>query len=351
VTKEELTSAFDCNGPGISGNLFGLPFAPEHSSIVILPLPWEVTVTYHAGTAKAPKAILDASSQIDLAVKDIPDAWKLGLSMMPLPVHIFEENVKYRELAVTHIRNLEAGKKFQTDDPVVSQINEASERLNIYVKSATQKWLAEKKLVGLLGGDHSTPLGYFRALSECYDRFGILQVDAHADLRKAYEGFTYSHASIMYNALKIPAISRIVQVGVRDYCDEELSVMKRSMGRVVTYFDEDIKTRLYSGDSWAKIVEKIISELPQQVYVSFDIDGLDPKLCPGTGTPVPGGLEYEQACYLIKALARSGKKIIGFDLCEVSPGEKNDWDANVGARLLYHLCNWMAVSQGKLVYS
>ena len=79
-------------------------------------------------------------------------------------------------------------------------------------------FLKDGKLVGLLGGDHSTPLGFIRALSERYDRFGILQIDAHADLRKAYEGFTYSHASIMYNALKIPAVHRLVQVGIRDFC-------------------------------------------------------------------------------------------------------------------------------------
>jgi agmatinase len=344
VTKEELISNFDCNGPGIAGNLFGLPFTPDIASVVIVPIPWEVTVTYHTGTANAPNAILDASSQIDLAVKEIPDAWKLGIGMSPVPTEIFDESSKYRELAAQHIRDLEHGKKFQTSDPVVTNINEASENLNVYVKSATKKWMTEKKLIGLLGGDHSTPLGYLRALSESFDRFGILQIDAHADLRRAYEGFTYSHASIMYNALKIPAISRIVQVGVRDYCDEELDVMKRSMGRVVTYFDEDLKTQSYSGVNWKNQVDKIIAELPQNVYISFDIDGLNPKLCPSTGTPVPGGIEYEQAVYLIKTLAKSGKKIIGFDLCEVSPG-RDDWDANVGARLLYQLCNWMAVSQ------
>jgi agmatinase len=347
MTKEELISGFDCNAPGVSGNLFGLPFAPEHAALVIIPVPWEVTVSYHSGTAKGPQAILEASSQIDLSVKDIPDAWKLGISQLPIPVDLYSESQKLREMAGKHIRAMEAGEKLEPGNPVISKINEACENLNIYVKSTTQKWMREKKMVGLLGGDHSTPLGFLRALSEQYDRFGILQIDAHADLRKAYEGFTYSHASIMFNALKLPAIGRLVQVGIRDYCDEEINVIDRSMGRIKTYFDEDVKEQLYEGKSWGSTCEQIIRDLPEQVYISFDIDGLNPKLCPNTGTPVAGGLEYEQAIYLIKKLVKSGKKIIGFDLNEVAPGS-GDWDANVGARLLYQLSNWMAVSQGKL---
>jgi agmatinase len=347
MTKEELISGFDCNAPGISGNLFGLPFTPEHAALVIVPVPWEVTVSYHAGTARGPQAILEASSQIDLSVKDIPDAWKLGISQLPVPGDLYSESQKLREMAGKHIKAMEAGEKLQPGNPVISKINEACENLNIYVKSTTQKWMREKKMVGLLGGDHSTPLGFLRALSEQYNRFGILQIDAHADLRKAYEGFVYSHASIMLNALKLPAIGRLVQVGIRDYCDEEINVIDRSMGRIKTYFDEDIKEQLYEGKSWGSVTEQIIRDLPDLVYISFDIDGLNPKLCPGTGTPVAGGLEYEQAIYLIKKLVKAGKKIVGFDLNEVAPGS-DDWDANVGARLLYQLSNWMAVSQGKL---
>jgi agmatinase len=347
MTKEELISGFDCNAPGVSGNLFGLPFTPEHAALVIVPIPWEVTVSYHSGTAKGPQAVLEASSQIDLSIKDIPDAWKLGISQLPIPGDLYSESQKLREMAGKHIRAMEAGEKLQPADPLVSKINEACENLNIYVKSTTQKLLRDKKMVGLLGGDHSTPLGFLRALGEQYDRFAILQIDAHADLRKAYEGFIYSHASIMFNALKLPAVGRLVQVGIRDYCDEEISVMDRSMGRIKTYFDQDIKEQLYEGKSWGSVCEQIIRDLPSEVYISFDIDGLNPKLCPNTGTPVAGGLEFEQAIYLIKKLVKSGKRIIGFDLNEVAPGN-DDWDANVGARLLYQLSNWMAVSQGKL---
>lgn len=347
ITKAEIIQSFDPNAPGTSGNLFGLPFNVEQAELVIIPVPWEVTVSYQTGTAQGPQAVLDASAQVDLFVKDIPDAWKLGVAMQEVPKNLLEESNKLRELSAKYIESLESGAPQSSENPVLVKINEASENLNIYVKSVTQKHLRDGKLVGLLGGDHSTPLGFIRALSERYDRFGILQIDAHADLRKAYEGFTYSHASIMYNALKIPAVNRLVQVGIRDYCEEEVQVINRSMGRVVTFFDEDIKAEQYNGKSWDAICDQIIQQLPDLVYISFDIDGLDPKLCPNTGTPVAGGFEFHQIAYLIKKVVKANKKIIGFDLNEVAPDE-SEWDANVGARMLYHLCNWTAVSNKKL---
>ena len=347
TSKEEVIQSFDPNAPGTADNLFGLPFTVDHAEVVIVPVPWEVTVSYNTGTANGPQAVLEASAQVDLFVRDIPDAWKLGVAMQPIPQNLAEESNKLRELSSQYIESLEDGAEINPADPVLAKINEASENLNIYVKSTTQRFLKEGKLVGLIGGDHSTPLGFIRALSERYERFGILQIDAHADLRKAYEGFTYSHASIMYNALKIPAVNRLVQVGIRDFCEEEVNVIDRSMGRVVTFFDEDIKASQYNGKSWDSICDQIIQQLPDLVYISFDIDGLDPKLCPNTGTPVAGGFEFHQIAYLIKKVVKANKKIIGFDLNEVAPGE-SEWDANVGARMLYHLCNWMAVSNKKL---
>jgi agmatinase len=349
--KEDLINTFDPNGLGIKGNLFGLPFSTETAELIIIPVPWEVTVSYHDGTALGPKAILEASSQVDLYFKGIQDAWKLGIAMLPFPEDMYQENKNLRSLARQHILSLETTSSADDYNRVIpSKINEACENLNIYVRNTVAKYLNEGKMVGLLGGDHSTPLGFLRALSERYDRFGILQIDAHADLRKAYEGFTYSHASIMFNALKLPAVQKLVQVGIRDYCEEEVSVINRAMGRVVTFFDEDIKTKMFSGKTWEEVCMDIIKVLPDNIYISFDIDGLDPKLCPNTGTPVPGGFEFQQISYLIKQIALSGKRIIGFDLNEVTPGQ-TDWDANVGARVLYQLCNWMAVSQGKLATS
>jgi Arginase/agmatinase/formimionoglutamate hydrolase, arginase family len=193
--------------------------------------------------------------------------------------------------------------------------------------------------VALLGGDHSISLGFFKAMAQQHGDFGILQVDAHCDLRESYEFFTYSHASVMYNALtEIPQLTRLVQVGVRDYCQEEWEYICNSNYRVITYFDRDIKDRLYEGQPWRQIVDEIVSHLPDKVLLSFDIDGLDPKLCPNTGTPVMGGFDFEQIYYLLKKVVQSGRRLIGFDLCEIGVDEQ-EWDANVGSHILWKLCN------------
>ena len=113
-------------------------------------------------------------------------------------------------------------------------------------------------------------------------------------------------------------------------------MIEGSEGRIVTFFDSDLAARKEEGATWAEIADEIAGALPTDVYLSWDIDGLDPTLCPSTGTPVPGGLSWNEAIGLLRALRRNGKRIVGLDLCEVSPGE-TEWDANVGARLLYKM--------------
>lgn len=346
--NEDPINVFNPDGYGVKGNIFGLPFSPENARVVLIPVPWEVTVSYHTGTAFAPQSILNASTQVDLYVNDIPEAWKAGIAMLPIPLDITNESERLRSLVMTHVNKLESGMKIPPADPILTKINEGCENLNVYVKSIANRYIKAGKLVGLIGGDHSTPLGLIRALSEVHDRFGVLQIDAHADLRKSYQGFTYSHASIMYNALKLPSVSRLVQVGIRDLCEEERGTMKAAGSRIVTFFNDDLQATLFKGTNWDAICDKIISTLPEKVYISFDVDGLKPYLCPNTGTPVPGGLEFDEATYLLKRIVLAGKKIIGFDLCEVGVSNANDWDSNVAARLLYRLCNLMAVSQQKL---
>lgn len=347
MTLEEQLAKFDVNGPGLSGTLFGLPFTPENAKLVIIPVPWEATVSYNTGTAIAPEAILKSSRQIDFFFKDIPHAWKMGISMLPIQPDIKMESDRLRLLVDQYHTSIIHGT--EVSDFIPTKINEACESLNIYVKKTAEKLFDAGKMVGLLGGDHSTPLGLLRALGEKHERFGILQIDAHADLRKGHEGFMYSHGAIMHHALKISQVSRLVQVGARDLCEEEFHLMMQG-DKVKCFFDDDLKAKLDSGKSWESLCAEIVQLLPEKVYLSFDIDGLDPKLCPHTGTPVPGGLEFHQASTLIRSVATSGRTIIGFDLNEVAPGPGDDWDANVGARMLWQLCNWMGVSQGQLKY-
>jgi agmatinase len=325
----------------VNGNLFGLPFDYASAQTIVFGVPWEVTVSYRPGTALAPQQILDASPQLDLYDFDNPQGWKQGIYLPPIEPDILAKNNYYRQQAALIIDRLEQGKPLHDEPnltPVLAEINQAGTDLNRWLFDRAQQAINDGKKVGVIGGDHSVPLGYMQALATCYPDFGILHIDAHADLRDAYEGFEFSHASIMFNALKIPQISKLVQVGIRDISQVEIDTIDRSQGRVVGYYDALIKQQLYSGNTWMSICQEAIAHLPQQVYISFDADGLDPKLCPETGTPVPGGLELEQAFCLCREVIRSGREIIGFDLCEVGNAE---WDGNVGARIVYKLINLM----------
>jgi agmatinase len=328
-------------------NLFGLPFTVKEARLVVVPVPWEVTVSYGGGTVNGPDAIFQASKQVDLFDPHLPNAWKLGVAMDAIPQKLQRLSNSLRKISQSYIAKLEAGQHPENDREMANsqaKIDAGCRTMIETVDQITSAHLAAGKLVALVGGDHSTPLGFLQALSRRHEQFGILQIDAHADLRDAYEGFTYSHASIMFNALKIKQVTKLVQAGIRDYCEDEVNVINRSKGRVKTYFDRDIKQYLYRGKSVALLHKAIVKNLPEKVYVSFDIDGLDPKLCPHTGTPVPGGFEFEEAVQLIQAVVESGRTIIGFDINEVSPRD-DEWDANVGARLLFRMINLMAKSQ------
>lgn len=140
----------------------------------------------------------------------------------------------------------------------------------------------------------------------------------------------------MHNALQLSGVKRLVQVGIRDYASSEKE-RAESDPRISVFYDHELKRDEYEGIPWKQTCKRIIEALPPKVYVSYDIDGLNPVYCPHTGTPVPGGFEFRAVHYLLAELHASGRSIIGFDLCEVSPGGRTDWDANVGARVLYRL--------------
>lgn len=349
MTKQEIINNFDPNQPGLAdATLYGLPFSADQSEIIIVPAPWEVTVSYGAGASEGVDAVFEASFQIDLLNQEFPDLWKLGIYMdQEIPNWKSKSDV-LKEKALTIIEALEKGENVEDSALLIEnlqKINQESDQFKNEVKERILFWMNQNKKVGLLGGDHSTPLGYYEALATKHDNFGILHLDAHMDLRDAYEGFTHSHASIMYNALKITQIKKIVQVGIRDFCEQEVEVVKAAGERVRVFTDLDLKKEEFEGGNWKQKCLAIINDLPQKVHISFDIDALYQWYCPNTGTPVPGGLSFEQATYLLSQLAESGKEIIGFDLVEVSPGE-GDWDGNVGARMLFHLCGVLAKSHG-----
>lgn len=330
---------FDPNAAALKDSgIFGLPFTTVEAQLVILPVPWEVTTSYGGGTSLGPQAIFKASMQVDLYDLELGNFFEAGIAMIEESAEVTQWNETGRQIAAGVIAAGGAGSDTQLLK-AVNAVNQYSEKLNDYVYTQTKYWLAQGKQIGILGGDHSTPFGAIQAFLEQYPEMGILHFDAHADMRKAYEGFEHSHASIMYNVVAKTKLQKLVQVGIRDFCEEELQFIQHHPDRVITFFDSALYDKKMAGATWGAICDEIIRHLPQQVYVSFDIDGLDPRFCPHTGTPVPGGLDLREALYLLKKVAQSGRKIIGFDLNEVSPGA-DEWDANVGARLLYKLCGW-----------
>ena len=346
ATKEEILQNFDPNGIAVdNGNLLGLPFDYESANIIVFGIPWEVTVSYGSGTVAGPQRVLEASRQLDIYDFDNPNGWKQGIFMCEIPADIQQKNEILRQDANRIIEHMEQGNRVE-DNPdlvqVLRTINKECESVNQWLFELATAAINQGKQVAAIGGDHSVPLGCIQALAKRYSDFGILHIDAHADLREAYEGFQFSHASIMFNALQLSQVSKLVQVGIRDICQDEVNLIQQSGGRVSTYYDPMLKEKLYAGIPWLEVCKQIVAEMPQHVYISFDVDGLDPKLCPNTGTPVPGGLELEQVFCLFREVVNSGRQIIGFDVCEVGDGE---WDGNVGARSVYKLCNLMGLSQ------
>ena len=248
-----MSSAKNINdfNPNAAGNknlnIFGLPFTPEQAKIVLLPVPWDVTVSYNDGTANAPIAIFDASFQVDLFDAFAGNFWKPGIAMLTEYKEISQKNQALRKkanLVIEHIINGESINKSKEQHSYLKLLNKECEIHKNAIKVKSLELLTENKLVGIVGGDHSCPLGLIEALATKYEHFGILQIDAHADLRKAYEGFKYSHASIMYNAMKNPQISKLVQVGIRDFCEEEMNRIHQSKNRISTFFDRDLKNKI-----------------------------------------------------------------------------------------------------------
>lgn len=341
---------FDPNAaPDAGSGVFGLPHKEKDAALVLLPVPWEATTSYGGGTSKGPEAILAASGQIDLYDGDIMKPYVPGIFMRPEDPQVRAWNRAARAAASKVIKagGKVAGKKEL--QKALQTANDLGGKLNDWVYAQTKGVMDAGKLVAVIGGDHSVPYGAFLAAAEKHGDFGLLHFDAHSDTRVAYEGFTWSHASIMYNALEnIPRITRITQVGVRDYCEQEHEFLHSLGPRAKLFYDRDIAAERFNGTPWMRTAAQIVDTLPDKVWISFDIDALDPKLCPHTGTPVPGGLQFAEVNFLLGLIARSGRTIIGFDLVEVcpAPGAADEWDANVGMRLLYKLAAWTFVSRG-----
>lgn len=340
-----MDKTFDPSGVAIrNGNFFGFPYSPEEAEIVILSLPWDVTTSYKDGASLGPAAMLDASYQLDFFSPYRPEAWKTKIATLPTHPSWKEANISLRQEAKSVIEALERGETAESLKAEVDKINSESEKLHAEFEAAAKKWLSRGKKVLTLGGDHSVSFGPIRALAETrgkYNEFSVLHIDAHADLRVAYEGFEHSHASIMHHVSYMEGMHALVQVGLRDVSPEEHAAIHANP-RITAFFDWDLRRNTAKGMSWQDQCKLIVSKLGQEVYLSVDVDGLDPKYCPSTGTPVPGGLEYWELFTLLEEVEASGRTFIGADLVEVAPSKNSEWDANVGARILFQLCQFLS---------
>jgi len=341
-------SNYDPSGTAsYTAGLFGIPTKLESAKIVVIPVPWEVTTSYGSGTAQGPLSVLKASPQIDLFDLELKNSYEQGFHMLEIPQDLQNLNDDLKNKALQLRADLEQNEVLSADlKPVLDEVNTGCARMAEWVYQQSSQALKRGQVPAVLGGDHSSPEGNIRAVSEATKgKFGVLHIDAHADLRVRYQGFERSHASIMHNVMSAAwKPEKLVQVAIRDFSQEEFSLI-RERTDIATFFDLYLKRDAFEGKPWSESCANIIDSLPQQVYVSFDIDGLSPEYCPHTGTPVPGGLTFDQANYLLGALVKSGRRIVGFDLNEVAPGGGDEWDGNVGARLLYKMCGWTALSQ------
>ena len=323
LSDEQFTCAEQGEAVPPERGLFGFDVAYQDCTLIVLAIPWELGTSYGGGTASAPQAVLKASHEIDLyAFGFAHQAYRRGLCMRQFTHPVIAQ----QQALLAELPQLTATQK-------ITRSNALSQTLNTAVQQETARLMADGKQVVLLGGDHSVPFGFLQQLGRQYTDFGILHLDAHFDYRRAYQGLSFSHASIMWQVMtQVNAVSKIVQVGIRDFCAGEYEFARRLKTRAEVFFDYDLYRR-----GFANVVDEIVASLPPRVYISFDIDALDPSLCPHTGTPVPGGLSFNDVLLLFEKLHAAGRKVIGADLCEVVPAP-NHWDENVAARILYQLC-------------
>jgi agmatinase len=327
----------DPNAPADPGaGLYGLSVPPDEAAAVAIPVPFDATCSYRRGAARGPAAILRASHQVELRDLVFGEPWRSGICMLaPDP----------RLAAIQE----EAG----AEGASLARRNELSAELNAIVEREVGAVLDRGALPVVVGGDHSVPFGAFAAVTARHPGLGILHFDAHSDLREAYEGLTFSHASILFNAMtRLDGIARLVQVGIRDPGPAELERIESSGGRIQTLFDHVWARAKLAREDLRALVQRALEPLPEEIWITFDVDGLDPSLCPGTGTPVPGGLTWHEVALWLEEVGASGRRVLGADLVEVAPGYEpagqDSLDAMVGARLLYRLIGTAIRSQDKV---
>lgn len=265
------------------------------SKIVIIPVPYDGTSTWQKGADKGPQAFLDASENMELYdIETDSEVYKEGVFLAD---------------AITE--------------------NESPEAVVEAVHQTTKKYINRNKFVTVFGGEHSISIGTIRAFNECFPNLTVLHIDAHADLRKEYEGSSCNHACAVYEANQT---TNLVQVGIRSMDISE----KREMNLDKVFFAHDMAVN----EDW---MDDVIDQLTSNVFITFDLDALDPSILPSTGTPEPGGLFYYETLEFLQRVFDE-KNVVGFDMVELCPNENEKSSDFLAAKLFYKMLSYKFAS-------
>ena len=282
----------------ISNNFLGLSekfSAYDNSEVFILPVPYEATVTYGKGTAAGPEAILNASQQVEFYDREFKCEPALDFGIHTLPALTIQETPKK------------------------------------YIESISENVLKnfkKKKLFVGLGGEHSITFGLVKGFDKIFNQpITIVQIDAHCDLRNEYDGSIYNHACVSRRLLEIENVQKVLQLGVRSISKEEAGFIKNNPKKVRTWFSENVHS-----NNWQENFKKEISG--KNVYLTIDVDGLDPGIISSTGTPEPDGLSWKETLEIIR-LSSENSNVIGFDCVELAPVSGQHASDFATAKLVY----------------
>lgn len=264
----------------------------SYSKVVVLPFPYEKTTCYVKGTENGPDAIIKASTEVELYDEEFGNIFEIGICTLK-PLKLKEKPELMAGIVYKNIKEL----------------------------------LNHDKFIATIGGEHSITSGIVKAFKDKFKDLSVLQIDAHADLREDYEGSKHSHACAMKRVLEI---CPVVPVGIRSLSFEEAEFVKENNYKI--FWAKDI---VYN-DEW---FDEAISRLSRNVYITFDLDGLDPSIMPSVGTPEPGGLSYYQALRFLKKVCEK-RNVVGFDVVELCPNKNQVSSDFTAARIIYKLIGY-----------
>ena len=335
---------FDPNGAiPDNGNYFGIPLEPDEAALVLISAPWDLSLKVRNGSSFAPDAIIEASRTVDFFEPMAPNSWRKGIATAPIDYTIQDMSHRLRSDAerVVKVYDRQGGTHFDNlvYERSLRRVNEGFATLNANIYDQSKCWLQKGKIVGLVGGDQSVAYGHIRAVAEHHGSIGVLHIDSSCNLKSCHQGFEYSHASVMHNVLRdVEQVECLVGVGVRAFSPEEWERAEQDK-RIKLFTGQSIWSRHFEGVLWSTIADEIVESLPENVYVSLDINGLTIECSPHNGMVVAGGVRFPEVIYLLGKIVDSGRRIVGFDLSEVVPDMDDKTDASIASRLLYNLCS------------